>query len=172
MSIETLLNSPNATYEYPLTIANSVASASLTMAVNDGTSNVVIPAICITNSATLNYLTVPAGTYNIQMICGIKPGTDSILNYAQLIITNIDGDIITTSSSKSFNGTGTITQVYWSFNESQRVVFGKETEISMRLVYSGLSDASTLYNGTIPLTIDGDAKTINLNPQIILTPTF
>jgi len=172
MSSYSLLNSPNATYDYPLTISNSVVSASLPMVVNNGATNALINAICVTDSATLNYLTVPAGTYNIQMICGIKPGTDALLNYAQLIITNLAGDIITTSAPRSFTGAGTITQVYWSFNETQRVVFGVDTQISMRLLYSGLSVASTLYNGTIPLTINASAKTIDINPRIILTPTF
>jgi hypothetical protein len=166
MSIETLLNSPNATYEYPLTLANSVASASLTMATNDGSGTTIIKAICITNNATLNYLTVPAGTYNIQMICGIKPPINASLDYAQLIIVDDDGERIAYSSSKSFQSGADITTVYWVFNESQRVVFGKETLISMQIQYSGLDSASTLYNGAIA------AYDININPQIILTPTF
>jgi hypothetical protein len=167
MSSSSLLNSPNPTYEYPLSLANSVVSASLVMDENDGSTVEIIPAICVTNNTTNATLSVPAGTYNIQMICGIKPPVNASLNYAELVILDSSGDVVTSSSSKSFSsGATSIANVFWSFNESKRVVFGKTTIIKMNLVYSGLVGASTLYNGITP------AYQINLNPQIILTPTF
>jgi len=165
MSINTLLNSSNA-FNSQLTVSNTLASASLPLGANDGSTTGIIDVICITNNTTPNYLTVPAGTYNIQMICGIKPPINASLDYAQLIITNDDGDVLTTSSSKSFFSGANIAQVYWVFNESQRVVFGEETLISMRLMYSGLVGTTTIYNGTIA------ANDININPRLILTPTF
>ncbi len=168
MSNYSLINSPNATYQYPLTIANSVVSASLTMAENDGATVVITKAICVTNNTTNAYLTVPAGTYNIQMICGIKPPVSAVLNYSELVVLDLAGNVITSSSSKSFStGATSIVNVFWSFNESKRVVFPEETQITMNLVYSGLVGAgTTLYNDITP------AYQISLNPQLILTPTF
>jgi hypothetical protein len=169
MSIETLLNSPNATYEYPLTLLNTLTTGNQILAVNDGSLMGDLKVICVTDAVTSSYLTVPAGTYNIQMICGMKPPTNASLSYAQLKIVDDSDAIITTSSSKSFaSGATSNRYVQWVFNESQRVVFGKSTNITMNILYSNLVGVGgvEILNDIIEGTI------ININPKIILTPTF
>nr|WPF46554.1 MAG: hypothetical protein [Lake Baikal virophage 5] len=173
MSILSYINSPLPTYKLVnsfLASGSSIDGVGQTIPINDGSTEFGIYPITSLNSGvgiSADYVEVPAGTYNLQMICAIKPPINATLTYAQLFIVDSYSTLaIASSQSKSFISAGNIERTYWTFNESQRVVLTADSRLTMTLSYTGLNQNSTMFVGVTP------EYQVPLTAQFILTPTF
>lgn len=166
MSISSFINSPKPVY----TVVNTAGSIVLPTGADLETVEV------ITDATDVLTVSVPAGTYDLQMIAGINPANGADLtvgaSFLQLVdITDLTSTVIAQSNSASFSGTGA--NVILTFNHTQRIVLPPKPAVagvippyllSMNMLVSQMSAGAA--------TLDGIVNDINMTSRIILRPTF
>jgi hypothetical protein len=184
MSISSLINSPRAKYEIKnLKTLTDVFKAQV-LAVNNGVASVVTNIVSDAAGTTPLTLTIPAGTYDFQMVGTIGTAlVDTTIHYAQLfIVDTTSGVAIGSSSSKSFVTSTSLTNVgpaavgtdvtstakmFFNFNETVRIVLtSSSTTVRLDLVYAGLNNACFIYTG------NSDQYASELTARLTVIPTL
>jgi len=167
MSNYALLNSPNPPYDY--TIENAYFSAlNIGPAITADTTGALNAINIIQNAdGSPQTLTLPIGTYDIQMIATIATSiNNTIINYASLgLINNITGKLITVSNANTFISSPTAVNYCCYFNNTQRIVLTSETTLRLVLFYA---------NATFNAYISGNTNYsgFNQNARLIVNQTF
>ena len=166
MSISSFINSPKPVF----TVVNTAGSIVLPTGADLETVEV------ITDATDVLTVSVPAGTYDLQMIAGINPANGADLtvgaSFLQLVdITDLTSTVIAQSNSASFSGTGA--NVILTFNHTQRIVLPPKPAVagvippyllSMNMLVSQMTAGAA--------TLDGIVNDIDMTSRIILRPTF
>jgi len=165
MSISSFINSPKPVYTVintagPIDVPAGAPLESFEI-ITDGTDPLTV--------------SVPAGTYDLQMIAGINPnnGNETIgLSVLQLVdITDAGSIVLAQSNSASFYGAGA--NVIIAFNHTQRIVLPVKPAvlgvIPPYLLSMNMKVSQTTADAT---TLSGVYNDVDMTSRIILRPTF
>ena len=167
MSNYALLNSPNPPYDY--TIENAYLSApnigqTLT---TDTTGDLKVLNIIQNADGSTQTLTLPAGTYEIQMIATIgATNIDAIINYASLgLVDDVASELITMTTANTYISSPVSNKFFNYFYNTQRIVLTSQTTVRLVLFYANISkdcyiSCNTNYSG------------FNQNARLIVNQTF
>jgi hypothetical protein len=162
MSNYALINSPNSPFEYYMENENSP------ILIPSNTTGALIPVIAIqTSTGTTKTLTIPAGTYNIQMIATLGSAiADTSIYCAQLaLFNNTTGVLIATSQSCPYIGGDDPTNSFTHINTTQRIVLTSDTIVKVVLLFTYASQNFNIITNT---NYDG----YNQNARLIVNSTF
>ena len=169
MSNYALLNSPNPPYLYKIENAyTNPLDADIGPAVpTDITGDLIDIEIIQNADGSPQTLTLPAGTYNIQMIAtiGTAESDAEIYNAILALVDNGTGNIITITNSNVLFGGNVPTNSFAIFNETHRIVLTSQTVVRLLLKYGNADHdfymmANTNYNG------------YNQNSRLLVNKTF
>lgn len=184
MSISSYINSPLSKYEIKNLMTPTAVFKAQPLAVNNGAASAPINIVTETDGTTARALTIPAGTYNFQMVATIGTvSVDTTIHYAQLFINNTaTGTAIGASSSKSFITSTSVTsaappvavgtdvtstaKMFFNFNETVRIVLATATTVTLDLVYTGLNNACYIYTG------NSEQYGVDLTARLTVIPTL
>lgn len=138
-----LSNNPTTIYTLK-NLYQATAGVSRNLVANDGTTTKSDPVLFNAAGGT-NTITVPAGTYNLNMKIRINiqdaVGPATNITYGELVVYNaVDPTVFTTkiavSSSSSFVQSVASANTFIDINDTQRIVLANNTILSMIYQYS------------------------------------
>ena len=155
--VQSYLNNDPTTIYTLKNLFEATPGVSRNIVANGGTTVQSDPVLLIPVGGGLsgtNTITVPAGTYNLNMKIRIKlqVAQPSNMTYGELVVYNaVDPTLFTTkiavSSSASFVQSVDSTLTFVDINDTQRIVLATETTLSMIYQYSNSVGLHTVVYG-------------------------
>jgi len=162
MSSNALLNSPNPLFQYYM---ENEESPILIPA--NATGDLIQIYAIQTSTGSKKTLTIPAGTYNIQMIATLGSAiADTLVSCAQLgLFDSTTNYLIATSQSCPYIGGADPSNSFTQINTTQRVVFTSSTTVEVKLLFTNASKDFNIITNT-------NYDNYNQNARLIVNPTF
>lgn len=151
--VQSYLNNDPTTIYTLKNLYQAAAGVSRNLVANNGTTTIQDPVLLNAGGGT-NTITVPAGTYNLNMKIriNIQDATPANMTYGELVVYDaVDPIVFTTkiavSSSASFVQSVASTLTFVDINDTQRIVLAAETTLSMIYQYSNSVGLHTVVYG-------------------------